>query len=69
MLLRVRTTPRHSQRVQLHVSIHLLRSAIEALEPTACSLAPMLHDWKTIEYIVISLLVLWIVAGMFAAKS
>jgi len=32
-------------------------------------LPPMLHDWKTIEYIVISLLVLWIVAGMFAAKS
>ena len=28
----------------------------------------MLHDWKTIEYIVISLLVLWIVAGMFAAN-
>jgi hypothetical protein len=29
----------------------------------------MLHDWKTIEYIVVGLLVLWIVAGLFAAKS
>jgi len=29
----------------------------------------MLHDWKTIEYIVISLRGRWIVAGMFAAKS
>jgi hypothetical protein len=29
----------------------------------------MLHDWKTIEYIVVGLLVLWIVAGLFAAKG
>jgi hypothetical protein len=29
----------------------------------------MLHDWKTIEYIVLGMLILWIVVGLFAARS